>query len=47
VLNPDCPPKLAVRLIASMSKADLDDVIAANGVPPEVRAAAEMLVRGR
>jgi hypothetical protein len=47
VLNPDCPPKLAYRLMATMTANDLLDVVASNGVGSEVKNAAELLLKGR
>lgn len=47
VLNPDCPPKLACRLIATMTAADLEAVVASNGVGGEAKNAASLLLRGR
>lgn len=46
VLNPDCPAKLACRIVASMTAADLEDVVASTGVCTEVKNAAELLLRG-
>ncbi|MBI1948014.1 MAG: hypothetical protein HYS27_20150 [Deltaproteobacteria bacterium] len=45
VLNPDCPPKLAVRLLSSMTADELADVVAAPGLCDEVHNAAELLLR--
>lgn len=46
VLNPDCPPKLAYRLVATMTANDLEEVVASNGVGSEVKNAAELLLKG-
>lgn len=45
VLNPDCPPKLACRLIATMTAADLLDIVSANGVGLEAKNAAALLLK--
>jgi hypothetical protein len=45
VLNPDCPPKLAVRLIATMTAADLSDVAQDSSLSSEVRNAAKLLLK--
>lgn len=45
VLNPDCPPKLAVRYLSSMTADELQDVVSAPGLAPEVINAAELLLR--
>lgn len=47
VLNPDCPPKLACRLVATMTAADLETVVASNGVGTEAKNAASLLLKGR
>lgn len=46
VLNPDCPPRLACRFVASMTAADLEDVLSSTGVSSEVKNAAQLLLRG-
>ncbi len=46
VLNPDCPPKLACRLVATMTAADLEDVVNASGLGTEVKNAAALLLKG-
>lgn len=46
VLNPDCPPRLACRFVASMTAADLEDVLSSTGVSNEVKNAAQLLLRG-
>jgi hypothetical protein len=47
VLNPDCPTKLACRYVATMTAADLEDVLASNEIAAEVRNAATLLLKGR
>ena len=44
VLNPDCPTQLALRLLASMTGADLKDVAASMEIPTDVRGAARRLL---
>lgn len=44
VLNPDCPPKLAVRFLSSMTTDDLDEVLRAPGLSTEVQNAARLLL---
>lgn len=46
VLNPDCPPGLACRFVASMTAADLEDVVRTTDIAERVRHAAELLLRG-
>lgn len=46
VLNPDCPPKLAYRLVATMTASDLEEVVSSNGLGSEVKNAAALLLRG-
>ncbi len=46
-LNPDCPTKLACRLVATMTAADLEEVVAASGVRVDVKNAAALLLKGR
>lgn len=47
VLNPDCPTKLAQRLVSTMTPVDLGDVVSANGVAKEVKAVARRLLDSR
>lgn len=47
VLNPDCPLKLAQRLVSTMTPMDLHDVVHANGVAKEVKAVARRLLDSR
>jgi hypothetical protein len=47
VLNPDCPMKLAQRLVSTMTPVDLYDVVHANGVAKEVKAVARRLLDSR
>lgn len=47
VLNPDCPLKLAQRLVSTMTPVDLYDVVHANGVAKEVKAIARRLLDSR
>lgn len=47
VLNPDCPQKLAQRLVSTMTPVDLYDVVHANGVAKEVKAVARRLLDSR
>jgi hypothetical protein len=47
VFNPDCPPKLACRFVASMTAAELEDVVATSSVSEPVKNAAALLLRGR
>ncbi len=47
VLNPDCPLKLAQRLVSTMTPIDLHDVVHANGVAKEVKAVARRLLDSR
>ncbi|MDP2344574.1 MAG: hypothetical protein Q8O67_26725 [Deltaproteobacteria bacterium] len=47
VLNPDCPLKLAQRLVSTMTPTDLHDVVHANGVAKEVKAVARRLLDSR
>ncbi len=44
VLNPDCPPKIAVRFLSSMTADELQDVVAAPGLAAEVANAAALLL---
>lgn len=47
VLNPDCPHKLASRLVATMTPVDLYDVVHAKGVSKELKATARRLLDSR
>jgi hypothetical protein len=47
VLNPDCPLKLAQRLVSTMTPVDLHDVVHATGVAKEVKAVARRLLDSR
>lgn len=47
VLNPDCPQKLAQRLVSTMTPVDLYDVVHAVGVAKEVKAVARRLLDSR
>ncbi len=47
VMNPDCPQKLAQRLISSMTPVDLHDVVHAKDLSKEVRATARRLLDSR
>lgn len=47
VLNPDCPQKLAQRLVSTMTPVDLYDVVHARGVSKEVKAVARRLLDSR
>ncbi len=47
VLNPDCPVKLAQRLVSTMTPLDLHDVVHASGVAKEVKAVARRLMDSR
>jgi hypothetical protein len=47
VLNPDCPQKLAQRLVSTMTPVDLYDVVHAQGVAKEVKAVARRLLDSR
>jgi hypothetical protein len=47
VLNPDCPQKLAQRLVSTMTPVDLHDVVHAQGVAKEVKAVARRLLDSR
>ena len=47
VLNPDCPLKLAQRLVSTMTPTDLHDVVHATGVAKEVKAVARRLLDSR
>jgi hypothetical protein len=47
VLNPDCPPKIACRIVGTMSVADLEEVVVATGVDVAVKNAAELLLKRR
>jgi hypothetical protein len=47
VLNPDCPQRLAIRLIGSMTPTDLYDVVHAPGLHKDVKAAARRLMDSR
>ncbi len=47
VLNPDCPQKLAQRLVSTMMPVDLYDVVHAQGVAKEVKAVARRLLDSR
>jgi hypothetical protein len=47
VLNPDCPQKLAQRLVSTMTPVDLYDVVHAQGVAKEVKAVARRLLDAR
>jgi hypothetical protein len=47
VLNPDCPQKLAQRLVSTMTPVDLYDVVHAQGVAREVKAVARRLLDSR
>lgn len=47
VLNPDCPLKLAQRLVSTMLPADLKEVLQANGPAKEVKAVARRLLGPR
>jgi hypothetical protein len=44
VMNPHCPPKLAVRLVASLTQADLAEVKGTQTLDADVRLAAERLL---
>jgi hypothetical protein len=47
VLNPDCPQKLAQRLVSTMTPVDLYDVVHAQGVAKEIKAVARRLLDSR
>jgi hypothetical protein len=47
VLNPDCPQKLAQRLVSTMTPVDLHDVVHARDLSKEVRAIARRLLDSR
>ena len=47
VLNPDCPLKLAQRLVSTMTPVDLYDVVHGTGVAKEVKAIARRLLDSR
>jgi hypothetical protein len=47
VLNPDCPQRLAQRLVSTMTPADLHDVVHARDLSKEVRATARRLLDSR
>jgi hypothetical protein len=47
VLNPDCPQKLAQRLVSTMTPVDLHDVVHARELSKEVRAVARRLLDSR
>jgi tRNA nucleotidyltransferase/poly(A) polymerase len=47
VLNPDCPQKLAQRLVAQLSPVDLHDVVHAPGVAKEIKTIARRLLDSR
>jgi hypothetical protein len=47
VLNPDCPQKLAQRLVSTMTPVDLHDVVHARDLSKEVRATARRLLDSR
>ena len=47
VLNPDCPQKLAQRLVSTMTPVDLYDVVHATGVSKEVKVIARRLLDSR
>lgn len=47
VLNPDCPQKLAQRLVSTMTPVDLHDVVHARELSKEVRSIARRLLDSR
>lgn len=47
VMNPDCPQKLAQRLVSTMTPTDLHDVVHARDLSKEVRATARRLLDSR
>jgi hypothetical protein len=47
VLNPDCPQKLAQRLVSTMTPTDLYDVVHGQGIAKEVKAVARRLLDSR
>jgi hypothetical protein len=47
VLNPDCPQRLAQRLVSTMTPVDLHDVVHARDLSKEVRATARRLLDSR
>ena len=47
VLNPDCPQKIAQRLVSTMTPTDLHDVVHAKGVSKEVKSIARRLMDSR
>jgi len=47
VLNPDCPQKVAQRLVSTMTPTDLHDVVHARGVSKEVKSVARRLLDSR
>jgi hypothetical protein len=47
VLNPDCPQKMAQRLVSTMTPTDLHDVGHAKGVSKEVKSVARRLLDSR
>ncbi len=47
VLNPDCPQKIAQRLVSTMTPTDLHDVVHAKGVSKEVKSVARRLLDSR
>jgi hypothetical protein len=47
ILNPDCPMKLAQRLVGQLAPVDLHDVVHAPGVAKEIKTAARRLLDSR
>jgi hypothetical protein len=43
-LNPDCPPKLACKIVSTMTENDLQDIAQTRDLLPEVRNAAKSLL---